>query len=98
MLIIVNYQRQSYFGNRDHGAIFANHDAPAASVAGTFGGLDITWRPNGPEFSRLHKIVVHDIMSKRGLGPCYALRRREIRRMDEEIHRDHSLILMNKFG
>ncbi|TYG43340.1 hypothetical protein ES288_D11G008600v1 [Gossypium darwinii] len=72
---------------KDQDAIFANRDSPAAAVAGTFGGLDIAWRSNGPEYNRLRKLVMREIMSKQGLDACYMLRRREVRRMVKEIHK-----------
>ncbi|KAK8692699.1 hypothetical protein V6N13_070306 [Hibiscus sabdariffa] len=72
---------------KDQDAIFANRDLPAAAIVGTFGGLDIAWRPNGPDLNRLRKLVIREIMSKRSLDACYELRRREIRQMVKDIHR-----------
>ncbi|KAK6262195.1 hypothetical protein QUC31_008011 [Theobroma cacao] len=71
---------------KDHDAIFANHDTPAGAIVGMYGGLDIAWRPNGPELHKLRKLVVRGIMSKRSLDACYTLRRREIRRMVKDIY------------
>ncbi|PPS03086.1 hypothetical protein GOBAR_AA17584 [Gossypium barbadense] len=67
-------------------AIFANRDVPAAGMAGTFGGLNILWRPNGPRCNQLRKLVICEIMSKQSLDACYVLRQREVRRMVKEIH------------
>ncbi|KAG8476669.1 hypothetical protein CXB51_030623 [Gossypium anomalum] len=67
-------------------AIFANRDIPAAGVVGTFGGLNIAWRPKSPGYDRLRKLVVSEIMSKQSLDACYVLRRHEVRRMVTEIH------------
>nr|KJB62589.1 hypothetical protein B456_009G424500 [Gossypium raimondii] len=67
-------------------AIFANHDVPAAGVVGTFGGLNILWRPNGPRCNQLRKLVICEIMSKQSLDACTVLRQREVRRMVKEIH------------
>ncbi|KAL1174571.1 hypothetical protein V6Z11_A04G022900 [Gossypium hirsutum] len=67
-------------------AIFANRDVPAAAVVGTFGGLNILWRPNGPRCNRLRKLVICEIMSKQSLDACYVLRQQEVRRMVKEIH------------
>ncbi|KAG4149984.1 hypothetical protein ERO13_D05G367200v2 [Gossypium hirsutum] len=67
-------------------AIFANHDVPAATVVGTFGGINILWRPNGSRCNQLRKLVVCEIMSKQSLDACYVLRQREVRRMVKEIH------------
>ncbi|KAB2001307.1 hypothetical protein ES319_D12G292600v1 [Gossypium barbadense] len=60
---------------KDHDAIFANRDIPVAAIKGTFGGLDIVWRSNGPELHKLRKLVVSEIMSNKGLNACYEFRR-----------------------
>ncbi|KAG8480368.1 hypothetical protein CXB51_024577 [Gossypium anomalum] len=70
---------------KDHDAIFANRDVPAAAVTGTYAGLDILWRPNGPGLHKLRKLVVREIMSKEGLDSCYEFRRREIRHTVKNI-------------
>ncbi|KAE8694237.1 putative Cytochrome P450 [Hibiscus syriacus] len=72
---------------KDQDAIFANRDTPAATIFGTFGGLNIAWRQNGPEYIRMRKLVVREIMSKSSLDACYALRRREIGQMVKDLHR-----------
>ncbi|XP_017635289.1 carnosic acid synthase-like [Gossypium arboreum] len=71
---------------KDHDAIYANRDIPMAAIKGTFGGLDIVWRSNGPELQKLRKLVVREIMSNNGLDACYEFRRREIRQMVKNIH------------
>ncbi|KAE8736477.1 Chloride conductance regulatory protein ICln [Hibiscus syriacus] len=67
-------------------ATFANRDTPVAAINGTYGGLDIVWRSNGPELHKLRKLVVREIMCNKGLDACYELRRREIRQMVKYIH------------
>ncbi|XP_022737742.1 7-ethoxycoumarin O-deethylase-like [Durio zibethinus] len=71
---------------KDHDAIFANRDTPAAALVDTYGGFDIVWRSNGPELHKLRKLVVREIMSNKSLDACYALRRREIRQMIKDIY------------
>lgn len=71
---------------KDHDAIFANHDTPVAAIAGMYGGHDIVWTPNGPNFRKLRKLVVREIMSNRSLDACYELRRREIRRTVKDVY------------
>ncbi|GMJ14921.1 cytochrome P450, family 706, subfamily A, polypeptide 6 [Hibiscus trionum] len=71
---------------KDQDAIFANRDTPAATVVGTFGGLNVAWRQNGPEYSRMRKFVIREMLSKSSLDACYALRRREILQMVKDIH------------
>ncbi|KAE8694235.1 CYP706 protein [Hibiscus syriacus] len=71
---------------KDHDAIFANRDTPAAAVSGTLGGVDIVWRPIGPDFNRLRKLFLREVMSKSGLDAFYELRRCEIRQMVKDLH------------
>ncbi|KAG8476671.1 hypothetical protein CXB51_030809 [Gossypium anomalum] len=86
IVIVINSPSLANEVLKDQDAIFANRDSPAAAVAGTFGGLDIAWRSNGPDYNRLRKLVMREIMSKQSLDACYVLRRREVRRMVKEIH------------
>ncbi|XWS61025.1 hypothetical protein CRYUN_Cryun07bG0090300 [Craigia yunnanensis] len=70
----------------DNDAIFADRDPPKAAIIGTYGGLDLAWRPNGPEWRMLRKLVVHELMSKTTLDASYAQRRREVREMVKDIY------------
>ncbi|KAK9039807.1 hypothetical protein V6N11_014995 [Hibiscus sabdariffa] len=72
---------------KDHDAIFANRDTPAAAILGMFGGVSIVWRPNGPDFIRLRKLLLHEVLSKSRLDASCELRRREVRQMMKELHR-----------
>ncbi|XVF09691.1 hypothetical protein REPUB_Repub07fG0116900 [Reevesia pubescens] len=67
-------------------AIFANRDIPAATIVETYGGVDILYRSNGPELHKLRKLVIREIMSKKSLGACYALRRHEIQHMVKDVY------------
>ncbi|GMJ10864.1 cytochrome P450, family 706, subfamily A, polypeptide 6 [Hibiscus trionum] len=71
---------------KDHDAIFANRDIPAAAIAGMFGGVDIVWRPNGPDFIRLRKLLLRELMSKSRLDASYELRQRGVRQMMKDLH------------
>ncbi|OMO98045.1 Cytochrome P450 [Corchorus olitorius] len=71
---------------KDHDAIFANRDPPIAGLIGTYGGSGIAWRSNGPEWRKLRRIVVREVMSNTSLDAWYALRRREVREMVKYIH------------
>ncbi|GMJ10865.1 cytochrome P450, family 706, subfamily A, polypeptide 6 [Hibiscus trionum] len=71
---------------KDHDAIFANRDTPAATIVGMYGGVDIVWRPNGPDFIRLRKLLLHQVMSKSRLDASCELRRREVRQMMKDVH------------
>ncbi|OMO98041.1 Cytochrome P450 [Corchorus olitorius] len=71
---------------KDHDAIFANRDPPIAGLIGTYGGSDIVLRPNGPEWHKLRRIVVRELMSNTSLDATYALRRQEVRETVKYIH------------
>ncbi|OMO85865.1 Cytochrome P450 [Corchorus capsularis] len=71
---------------KDHDAIFANRDPPVAGLIGTYGGSSISWRPNDPEWRKLRRIVVSEVMSNTSLEASYGLRRREVREMVKYIH------------
>ncbi|XWS50675.1 hypothetical protein CRYUN_Cryun12cG0106600 [Craigia yunnanensis] len=59
---------------KDHDEIFANRDTPTAAIIGTYGGSDMVWRPNSPEWRRLRRLVVREILSHTSLDSFYALR------------------------
>ncbi|KAL5810986.1 hypothetical protein ACOSQ4_027554 [Xanthoceras sorbifolium] len=71
---------------KDHDANFANRDPPIAAIVSTYGGVDIAWSPHGPEWRKLRKIFVQEIMSKTSLDACHALRRQEVREMVKEVY------------
>ncbi|KAK3220939.1 hypothetical protein Dsin_014909 [Dipteronia sinensis] len=71
---------------KDHDAIFANHDPTVAAIASTYGGGDIVWSPNGPEWRKLRKILVQEMVSKTSLDACHTFRRQEVRKMVKEVY------------
>ncbi|KAK0595050.1 hypothetical protein LWI29_003020 [Acer saccharum] len=71
---------------KDHDAIFANRDPPIAGVITAYGGHDIAWSPNNPEWRKLRKIFVQEMMSKTSLDACHALRRQEVLEMVKEVY------------
>ncbi|KAK9291322.1 hypothetical protein L1049_019267 [Liquidambar formosana] len=71
---------------KDQDAICANRDPPAAGLALTYGGIDIAWRPNGPEWRELRKVFVREMMRYTRLDASSALRGQEVRGMVREVH------------
>ncbi|XP_057965739.1 flavonoid 3'-monooxygenase CYP75B137-like [Malania oleifera] len=65
---------------KEHDAIFANRDVPAAAAAASYGGRDIAWSQYGPEWRMLRKICVREMLGSAALNGVYELRRREIRK------------------
>ncbi|KAK3220941.1 hypothetical protein Dsin_014911 [Dipteronia sinensis] len=70
---------------KDYDAIFSNRDPTVAAIASTYGG-DIAWSPNGPEWRKLRKILIQEIMSKTSLDSCHTFRRQEVRKMVKEVY------------
>ncbi|KAK9103248.1 hypothetical protein Sjap_020502 [Stephania japonica] len=71
---------------RDHDVTFANHDVPSvARVA--YGGSDVLWSQYGPEWRMLRRVCVREMLNNASLDAVYALRKREVKRMVNDIHR-----------
>ncbi|XP_074561719.1 flavonoid 3'-monooxygenase CYP75B137-like [Curcuma longa] len=71
---------------RDHDAVFANRDVPAAGRIIAYGGdAEIVWNPNGPTWRMLRRVCVREMLGPAGLDAVYALRRREVRASVERI-------------
>ncbi|KAK4838640.1 hypothetical protein QYF36_015292 [Acer negundo] len=72
---------------KDHDAIFANRDPTVAAIAGTYGGIDILWSPShDPEWRKLRKIFIQEMISKPSLDACCALRQQEVRKMVKDVY------------
>lgn len=64
---------------KDQDNTFANRDVPAVARVIAYGGNDIVWTPNGPEWRMLRKVCVREMLSSASLDAVYALRRQEMR-------------------
>ncbi|KAG2681443.1 hypothetical protein I3760_11G144900 [Carya illinoinensis] len=64
---------------RDQDAIFSNRDVNRATLAVTYGGVDIAFSPNGHDWKMLRKIFVREMLSPSNLDSTFALRREEVR-------------------
>ncbi|GKV33740.1 hypothetical protein SLEP1_g42204 [Rubroshorea leprosula] len=71
---------------KDNDAIFANHEVFAAARALVYGGIDIIFSPNGPQWRKLRKIFVHQLMSNASLDACYAIRKQGVRELVKDVH------------
>ncbi|XP_073152413.1 flavonoid 3'-monooxygenase CYP75B137-like [Henckelia pumila] len=69
-----------------HDATFAYRDMPVVATETSYGGLNISWSPYGPEWRMRRKLAGHEILSKNGLDSVNALRRREVRLMVKHIY------------
>ncbi|XP_040990266.1 labd-13Z-ene-9,15,16-triol synthase, chloroplastic-like [Juglans microcarpa x Juglans regia] len=71
---------------RDQDAIFANRDPPIAVLASSFRGADIVFLPHGPDWKKLRKIFVREMLSNTNLDRSYALRREEVRKSIKNVY------------
>ena len=71
---------------KDHDLIFANRDVPISVLAFTYGGQDIAWSHYSPEWRKLRKVFVQEMMSSASLDACSALRRREVQEMVRDVY------------
>ncbi|KAG6636977.1 hypothetical protein CIPAW_11G148400 [Carya illinoinensis] len=58
---------------RDQDAIFSNRDANIVARTLTYGGVDVAFSPNGPDWKMLRKIFVREMLSPANLDCNYAL-------------------------
>ncbi|KAG7960840.1 hypothetical protein I3843_10G146500 [Carya illinoinensis] len=63
---------------RDQDAIFSNRDVNIATLAVTYGGADIAFSPNGPDWKMLRKMFVREMLSPTNLDTTFALRKEEV--------------------
>lgn len=66
---------------KDHDAIFANHDALAVGIVGSYGGVDMVWSPYGEQWRMLRRLCVQELLTNQKLDELYGLRRREVQDM-----------------
>ncbi|PON92924.1 LOW QUALITY PROTEIN: Cytochrome P450, E-class, group I [Trema orientale] len=71
---------------RDHDTVFANHDMSVTAYVATYGGNDIVFQPYGPEWKKLRKIFVREMLSKSSLDGMYGLRREEVMKSVRHVY------------
>ncbi|XP_040985808.1 flavonoid 3'-monooxygenase CYP75B137-like isoform X2 [Juglans microcarpa x Juglans regia] len=64
---------------RDQDALFSNRDVNKAILAITYGGADIAFSPNGPNWKMLRKMFVREMLSASNLDTTFTLRREEMK-------------------
>lgn len=74
---------------RDNDMIFANRDAPIASLVSTYGGNDIAGADYGPNWRKLRKIFVGKMMSNASLDDCYSLRKQEFKNTIRDVYNNN---------
>lgn len=71
---------------KDHDAVFANRDIPAAATAMFYGGRDVGWNNHPANWRVLRKVCVRELMNPSTINAFYPLRRSEVRRMVREVY------------
>nr|WNO46799.1 cytochrome P450 706B23 [Tripterygium hypoglaucum] len=71
---------------RAQDSIFANRDPPISAIVAVFGGNDIAWLPNGPDWRKMRKVFVGEMLSNTSLDACYSLRKQEVEKSINNVH------------
>ncbi|KAK9276587.1 hypothetical protein L1049_006122 [Liquidambar formosana] len=71
---------------RDQDTTFADRDSLIASLTISYGGNDIAFSSYGPEWRKLRKIFVREMLSNASLDACYALRREEVKKTIRDVY------------
>ncbi|KAL6177132.1 hypothetical protein ACLB2K_048658 [Fragaria x ananassa] len=73
---------------RDQDTIFAYRDLTVAARILSYGGSDIVFGTYGPDWRRMRKVLVSQMLSKTNLDGCYALRKEEVVKSISHIFSD----------
>ncbi|KAK9984581.1 hypothetical protein SO802_034106 [Lithocarpus litseifolius] len=71
---------------RDQDTIFANRDPLIVAIVATYGGVDIAFSSYGPEWKKLRKIFMREILSNANLDSSYTLRREEVKKSIRNVY------------
>uniref|UniRef100_A0A7N0V7D7 Uncharacterized protein n=1 Tax=Kalanchoe fedtschenkoi TaxID=63787 RepID=A0A7N0V7D7_KALFE len=71
---------------RDKDAIFANRDASVGALIATYGGHDIAFADYDPEWRKMRKLFVQEMLSKASIDACYDKRREGVRMGIREVY------------
>lgn len=72
---------------RDHDAIFSDRDPTVAAAIASYGTSDIAFKSYGPEWRKLRKIFVREMLSHSSLDSCYDLRQQQVKIGMNELYR-----------
>ncbi|KAK9059673.1 hypothetical protein SSX86_020377 [Deinandra increscens subsp. villosa] len=70
---------------RDQDETFANRNLTVGASVITYGGQDIVWAMNDPNWRKLRKIFVHEALSNKNLEACRSFRRDEVRKTVKNV-------------
>ncbi|KAL5537796.1 hypothetical protein UlMin_043104 [Ulmus minor] len=71
---------------RDHDTIFSNREPTVAAMVASFGAEDIAFRAYSPEWNKLRKIFVREMLSKSMLDNLYPLRKEQVKKSIRHVY------------
>eukprot|EP00262_Sarcandra_glabra_P017083 TRINITY_DN5745_c0_g1_i2.p1 TRINITY_DN5745_c0_g1~~TRINITY_DN5745_c0_g1_i2.p1 ORF type:complete len:343 (-),score=27.99 TRINITY_DN5745_c0_g1_i2:251-1279(-) len=71
---------------RDHDAAFANRDVTTMMRAVSYGGVNVTFSPNGPHWRMVRKVCMRELLSSAALESLCSLRRREVHQLVKRVY------------
>ncbi|KAI3686415.1 hypothetical protein L1987_80091 [Smallanthus sonchifolius] len=83
--VVINTPELAKVVVRDQDEAFSNRDQPKAALALTYGGRDIVFANNNPDWRKLRKIFVHEILSTKNLKAAGSFRRDEVRNTIKDV-------------
>ncbi|KAL5540545.1 hypothetical protein UlMin_043248 [Ulmus minor] len=73
---------------RDHDTIFANREPTVAAVVASFRAEDIAFRAYSPEWNKLRKIFVREMLSNSMLDNLYPLRKEQVKKSIRHVYKN----------
>ncbi|KAJ7944796.1 putative Cytochrome P450 [Quillaja saponaria] len=71
---------------RDHDLIFANRDPPIAAMVASYGGNDIAFSSYGPDWRKMRKIFVREMLSNTNISESFGTRREEVNKSIKYVY------------
>ncbi|XP_065858898.1 flavonoid 3',5'-hydroxylase 1-like [Euphorbia lathyris] len=70
----------------DNDKIFANHEPAVAARIITYGGNDIVFRHYGPEWVKMRKVFVREMLNNASIDALYRLRKQELHKGIRQVY------------
>ncbi|KAI3686414.1 hypothetical protein L1987_80090 [Smallanthus sonchifolius] len=85
LYVVINTPELAKVVVRDQDETFSNRDQTAAALVITNGGQDIAFSDNNPNWRKLRKIFIHEMLSKNNLEASGYFRRDEVRKTVKNV-------------
>ncbi|KAK9080529.1 hypothetical protein SSX86_000287 [Deinandra increscens subsp. villosa] len=83
--VVINTPELAKAVVRDQDEVFSNRDQPIAALGISYGGKDISFSNNNPNWRKLRKIFVHEMLSNKNLKASSFFRRDEVRKTVKNV-------------